>query len=154
MIIRMGRVRSIHFPCRTCSKKCTTDVTCCDGCKMWFHSRCEQLSGKDMEGIGDSELGCICIRCCLGSNSDFDYEASIRRLSSYRSIVHYLTLMVKTECIFLRAHPFHFAESKPDNPTFQINQNAVNTLKMCDGNRSGCRPLYVDGDGNCVKRVI
>ena len=38
---RMGRVRSIRFQCGACSKKCTTDVICCDGCKIWFHYRCE-----------------------------------------------------------------------------------------------------------------
>ena len=57
-------------------------------------------------------------------------------LSSYSSSMLHLKLAVKIESIFLRVHPFNVAGSKPDNSTFQLDQNAVSTLKMCGGKDS------------------
>ena len=93
----MDRARSIRFPCGVCSQKCHTDVIHCDACKTWFHSRCEQLLPDDMESMGESDLGYICARCCLGSDGGFDYEASLRRLSSSKISMRHLGLAVKRE---------------------------------------------------------
>ncbi len=150
----MDRARSIRFPCGVCSQKCHTDVIHCDACNTWFHSRCEQLLPDDMESMGESDLGYICARCCLGSDGGFDYEASLRHLSSSKISMRHLALAVKREYIFLRMHPFNFAGSKPDNATSQVDQNAVTTLNMCGGSMDGGRPLYVDGDGNCMFNAL
>ena len=51
-------------------------------------------------------------------------------------------------------HSFNVAGSQPDNATSQVDQKAVNTLNMCGGNMDGGRPLYVDGDGNCLFNAL
>ena len=88
------------------------------------------------------------------THGGFGYEDSLRLLSSYKSSTCHLTLAVKREYIFLREHPFNAADSKQDNSTSQLDQNAVSTMKMCGGNKDGGRLRYVDGDCNCLFNAL
>ena len=154
---RMKSARSIRFPCGVCSQKCLTGSIHCDACKTWFHSRCDQLSDADMVEMGDSDLTYICARCCLGSDGGFDYEASLRRLSATKISMRQLALAVKREDIFLRMHSFKFnvAGSQPDHANSQVDHTDVNILNRCGGgDTDGGRPLYVDGDGNCLFNAL
>ena len=58
---------SYRFPCGSCNKPCKSNQKAifCDGCSIWFHAKCQNLSDDQYFQLGSSTDEWLCSACDL-----------------------------------------------------------------------------------------
>lgn len=92
------------WPCGTCSFQCNDESIFCEGCKMWHHAQCDNLSVRDLKALQDLTEDYLSSTCTHAGAGVFDYENALQRLTS-ATYVGMLESAVKLEKIFLRNTP-------------------------------------------------
>lgn len=57
----------VKFPCGSCSKPVRSNqlAICCDGCDLWYHTKCLQMPLHIYHGLNNSHTTWICCKCGL-----------------------------------------------------------------------------------------
>lgn len=95
------------FPCGACKRACKekTNLIFCEGCFLWHHIECEELSEALFTELRLMPLGYRCNRCIKSTfqPESFDYRLSLTRLrDALEESVDMLRTAIRREEIFLR----------------------------------------------------
>ena len=99
MVRKSTRQIKRKWPCGTCDLQCNDESIFCEGCRMWYHAECDNLSVSDLKALQDLTEDYLC-SSCTHVNGVFDYENAQQRLTS-ATCVGMLETAVKLENIFL-----------------------------------------------------
>ena len=103
MVRKSTRTLKRKWPCGTCSLQCNDNSIFCEGCQMWYHSRCENLSLRDLKVLQDLSEDYLC-SSCTHVGGIFDFENALQRLTSATRVGR-LESTATEENIFLRSAP-------------------------------------------------
>lgn len=91
------------WPCGTCSLQCNNNSVFCEGCRVWYHAKCDRLPLKDLATLNRLTEDYLC-HSCTHVNGCFDFRGALQRLEN-ASKLGMLASTVKMERIFLRNTP-------------------------------------------------
>ena len=68
----------MDYPCSVCALECHQDNIQCSKCKKWVHSKCANLSSKDLQNWSATHLSFLC-KCCVFTGINYDASAALAR---------------------------------------------------------------------------
>lgn len=68
----------MEYPCSICSLECLQDTIQCSKCKNWVHSKCANLTAKELQTWSATHLSFLC-KCCAFSGYNYDASAALSR---------------------------------------------------------------------------
>ena len=74
--------RSAFWPCGSCRRNCKSESICCDACRRWHHTGCEDLTASEFKFFNESDAPYTCNDCSaieIG-NSPYNYLYALTRL--------------------------------------------------------------------------
>jgi hypothetical protein len=128
----------------------------CEGCRRWYHIKCEDITQALLKELGKMPLGFWCTECTHSTHdqSSFDYSLSLQRLrdASDDSSPSLIKTAARREEIFMRKSnmttaPPGFQQFQEDN--HEIDRNAQRIVEKYGGKHDRL-PVAVPGDGSCL----
>lgn len=150
--------RQPRWPCGDCGKNCGGGTIRCEGCLSWFHYRCQQLSEKEFEALGQMSLGYWCRTCCVGAfDGKFNLHLSQERLrNAITSSPDSLLDAAIRERILLRTRDLNGVPDGGKLANFAAGKGlrrdeiACEILQTCGGAPKNRTPVRVSGNGSCL----
>ena len=72
------------YLCTSCYKECINKCIFCEICCNWQHFKCSEICEKDLKEFTNSSIKFYCYNCQTQIDGCFDFEKSLKRLSSYK----------------------------------------------------------------------